>query len=178
MRATTLVPWLPPSFIPNLSYQVRTSISTFPLTLTLTLVPPDSPLPANVADDSTIDHIRTEYHPGSGKAAATCPYEEYDSSKSHKSSARRTCVADPWWPYFNTREDFLFSEVLREGGLSNEQTDNLLKIIKQCLSGKGSLTFTTHSDVRAARERASLRLTPVSSRAKLMRRAKLRLHVV
>lgn len=150
-----------------------------PCTLTLVLVPlPDSPLPADDADDPTIDHIRTEYHPSSGKAAKTSPYEEYDSSQSHRSSTRRTRVTNPWWPFFNTREDFLLSEVLREGSLSNEQTDNLLKIIKQCLSGKGSLTFATHADVQAARDRASLRLTPVSSRTKLRRRAKSRLCIV
>jgi len=131
-------------------------------TLTLVLVPhPDSPPPADVADDPTINYIRTEYHPGSGKAAKICPYEENDPSRSHQPSARHTCVADPWWPFYNTREDFLLSEVLREGSLSNEQMDKLLKVIKRCLSGKGSLMFTTHADVQAAWE-CMLRQTTLS----------------
>jgi hypothetical protein len=169
-----------PMASPEFHTQPELSGKDFPINpplcaLTIALVSPlDSPLPANVADDPAIYHIRTEYHPSSGKAAETCPYEEYDSSQPRQSSVHRMRVADPWWPFYNTREDFLLSEVLREGNLSNDQTDKLINIIKQCLSGKGSLTFTTHADVQAARKRASLRLTPVSTRAKLRRRAKSR----
>jgi len=66
------------------------------------------------------------------------------------------CVADLWWPFYNMCKDFLLLEVLCEGSLSNEQTDKLLKVIKWCLSGKGSLTFTTHTNVQAAQERMSM----------------------
>jgi hypothetical protein len=113
---------------------------------------PDPPPLAHVANNSdpAINHIHIEYHHSSGKPSETLSYKEYDPSQSQsqsQSSAHRVHAADPWWPFFNTCEDFLFSEVLCKGSMSNEQMDNLLKIIKWCLSGKGSLTFSSHADI-------------------------------
>ena len=76
------------------------------------------------------------------------------------------------------RKDFLLSEVLCEGCISNEQTDRLLKIVNLCISGKGSLTLVTHADVDAAWERASLWLTPMSFGTRFRWKAKVHVHVV
>ncbi|KAH9075548.1 hypothetical protein EDB83DRAFT_2350581, partial [Lactarius deliciosus] len=70
--------------------------------------------------------------------------------------------AEPWRPFFKTREDFLFSEVLMEVGMNKDRTERLIEVVRLCIEGKGSLTFSNYSDIRDAWERASLQLTAVS----------------
>jgi len=51
-----------------------------------------------------------------------------------------------------------------ESGLSEEQSERLIKLIHRCIEGKGLFTFSSIEDVEAARERASMQMTLVSLR--------------
>jgi hypothetical protein len=99
--------------------------------------------------------IRTEYHPRSHKPAKVSCVKEAGSS-AHRSTT------EPWWPYFNTIDDFLLAEILLEGALSSELVERLIKLINRCMEGKGSLTFKGAKDIENAWEHVSLRLAPVS----------------
>ncbi|KAH9961701.1 hypothetical protein BGW80DRAFT_1181151, partial [Lactifluus volemus] len=99
--------------------------------------------------------IQTEYHPRSRRCAETFPAENYGGGP-----PRVVPHAEPWAPFFNTHEDFLLSEILLEGGISKDLSDKLIKLVNRCVSGKGTLTLTSYSEVLAAWERASLKLTP------------------
>ena len=118
----------------------------------------DAP-PADVTDGVTVDGIRVEYHPRSRKPARVCPFEEYDSEFTHR---QRTVVTEPWWPHFNSREDFLFAELVHEARLSSELLDRLIKLVNRCIDEKGALTFKGPGDVEAAWKRASSTVTTVS----------------
>ncbi|KAI9431873.1 hypothetical protein H4582DRAFT_2113324 [Lactarius indigo] len=72
--------------------------------------------------------------------------------------------AEPWRPFFKTREDFLFSEVLMEAGMNKDRTDRLIEVVRLCIEGKGTLTFSNYSDIRGAWERASLQVTAFNFR--------------
>ncbi|KAI9442404.1 hypothetical protein H4582DRAFT_2202107, partial [Lactarius indigo] len=78
-------------------------------------------------------------------------------------SCKRKCPsppkAEPWHPFFQTHEDFLFSEVLMEAGMNKDRTERLIEVVRLCIEGKGKLTFSNYSDIRGAWECASLQLT-------------------
>ncbi|KAH9041102.1 hypothetical protein EDB84DRAFT_1474932 [Lactarius hengduanensis] len=103
-------------------------------------------------DPKTLD-FAIEYHPNSGRAPKP-PGE--DSCKRKRPSPPK---AEPWCLFFKTREDFLFSEVLMEVGMNKDLTERLIKVVRLCIEGKGSLTFSNYSDIQAAWERASCQLT-------------------
>ncbi|KAH9017439.1 hypothetical protein EDB84DRAFT_1628850 [Lactarius hengduanensis] len=104
------------------------------------------PTPSPVARTTgSSDNLRTckftvEYHPNSGRVSEP-PSDEPNNKR------RRTdpppYKKEPWRPFFQTREDFVFSEV-----------------VGTCIDGKGSLTLLTYSDMMGAWERASSQLTP------------------
>ena len=108
--------------------------------------------PAKETNGATMDEIRTEYHPSSHKQAKVCRSEEFDSESAHR---QRPDVTEPWWPTFNSQEDFLFAELVHEARLSSELVDRLLELIHRCIDGEGVITFKDHADVEAARKRAS-----------------------
>jgi hypothetical protein len=108
--------------------------------------------------DSVPVEIRTEYHPRSRKYTRVSHPEEHSSSPSHQLPD----MFESWSPYFNTREDFLLSEILLEGSLNNQLADRLIKLFNYCAEGKGSCTFRGFKDVENAWEHASLKVSPVS----------------
>ncbi len=107
----------------------------------------------------TTDEITTEYHPNSRRPPETQPFEEYGRKRQFFSPPPS---AEPWRPFFNTREDFVFAEILMEARVDRDRSDRLIKLIKLCLDGKGALTFSNYSDVLTAWECAASQLTPVS----------------
>ncbi|KAI9444316.1 hypothetical protein H4582DRAFT_2071883 [Lactarius indigo] len=94
-----------------------------------------------------------EYHPNSGRA----PQGPGD----HSCKCKRLSLpkAEPWRPFFKTHKDFLFSEVLMEAGMNKDRTDRLIEVVRLCIEGKGTLTFSNYLDIRGAWERASLQVT-------------------
>jgi len=143
------------------------------LRLTLILVPvprPDSAPPADIelsadaappADMVGCNTIRTEYHPRSRRPAKVCLLDDYDASSRQ---GRLDPVAEPWSPFFNTREDFLFSEILHDGHVNKDLSERLIKLVNLCLTGKGVFTVKRYADIEGAWERASSRLTSVRAR--------------
>jgi hypothetical protein len=85
-----------------------------------------------------------------------------DYSHKHRSSRLPPVNAEPWRPFFNTREDFEFAEILMEAGVNKGHSDRLLKLFKKCLSGDGTLSYNNYSDVKTSWDRAAVQLTPVS----------------
>jgi hypothetical protein len=120
-----------------------------------------------MADDATINEIRTAHHPKTHQVPKIRRSKGHGSShhtSTHPSGSSVQMPLSHWWPYFRTCEDFLIAEIIMESGLSEEQSDKLIKLIHRCIEGKGSLTFSSFEDVEAARERASMKMTLVSLR--------------
>ena len=122
--------------------------------------PPSVAQTAGSSDGLGTHKFTVEYHPNSGRASETL--EEHHSSK--RQSSTRPPKVEPWYPFFKTREDFMFSEVLMEIGTSRGQFERLLTVVKACIDGKGSLSLSNYSDMKGAWERASTQLTPVRLR--------------
>ncbi|KAF8268010.1 hypothetical protein EI94DRAFT_1801019 [Lactarius quietus] len=114
----------------------------------------DDPTP--VSDNARTNHIRTEYHPNSGKSAKMVHVDDpsYDTSSTSKP------LPEPWSPFFVMHEDFLVSEILLEGALNKDLCNRLLMIFKLCHAGKGRVTLSNFSQVETAWEHASVKLTP------------------
>jgi hypothetical protein len=124
--------------------------------------PADAPSFADVTGGATIiDEIRTEYHPRSHKLDSVCSFEEYGSG-----STKRKCPtivdSEPWWPNFNSLEDFLYAELTLQANLNSETSEKLIKLINRCIDGKGTFTYKSHVDVENAWKRASSTAMPVS----------------
>ncbi|KAH9965573.1 hypothetical protein BJV74DRAFT_799600 [Russula compacta] len=84
----------------------------------------------------------------------------FEGCHSHKVPSHHTPYFDPWWPFFNTCEDFLLSEIILNFNLSHEQGERLIKFIKHCMSGKGTLMLSSMGDIQNAWDQVSLKLTP------------------
>ncbi|KAH9168438.1 hypothetical protein EDB89DRAFT_1855509 [Lactarius sanguifluus] len=107
------------------------------------------------------DKITTEYHPNSGRPPRTQSFDEYNGEHQFFSSPPAGS-AEPWLPFFNTREDFEFAEILMESHMNKVQSERLIKLVKLCLNRKGTLTFSNYSDLQTAWDRAASQLTPFS----------------
>jgi hypothetical protein len=118
--------------------------------------------PADVTDDAATSEIRTEYHPRSRRPAKV---SHFDSGYG-ASTQRQRPTPSSWWPFFRSREDFLIAEILLKSHLPRDESDMLIKLIDACVNGKGLFTLKGILDVEAAWDRASLKLAPVSLRAK------------
>ena len=107
-----------------------------------------------------INGIRTEYHPNSGRPTATRTTNDPSVAPPPSDYPLKS---EPWSPFFETREDFIISEVILEGALGSELVDKLLKVFDLCHAGKGKVTLKNFSQVQTAVQRASMKLSPVSS---------------
>ena len=109
-------------------------------------------------NSSSIIDVRVEYHPNSGlapQAMTLNDYRETDASLSPPPQER------PWWPYFNSREDFELAELMLESSLSQKQCNKLLDIFQRCAKGSGSVTLSSHGDMQSRWKDASNLLTSV-----------------
>jgi hypothetical protein len=122
---------------------------------------PTPPSVAQTAGSSgpTAHKFTVEYHLNSRRASETL---DEHSGKCRFFTRTPQAKAEPWRPFFQTCEDFVFSEVLMEIGTSRDQFDRLLKVIRTCIDGKGSLSLSNYSDMMGAWECALAQLTPVS----------------
>ncbi|KAF8270273.1 hypothetical protein EI94DRAFT_1723204 [Lactarius quietus] len=64
--------------------------------------------------------------------------------------------AELWRPIFKSREDFEFAEIVMKSGMSKDLCERLIKIIRRCLEGKGSITLSNYSDVLRCSESMGL----------------------
>ncbi|KAI0257967.1 hypothetical protein BC834DRAFT_837424, partial [Gloeopeniophorella convolvens] len=108
------------------------------------------------------DDIRVEYHPNSNRLPLVQPFEEYIRDKHERSSRPppKPESSEPWRPFFNSREDFLFAEVLLDANLTRQQSEHLIKIVNTCLHGGGKFTLSGYGDLETAWKRAAHKLTP------------------
>lgn len=159
-------PVLTPSEIEGKDYfqYLRLTLIPVPVPRLDSAPPADTELSADAAPPADMvgcDTIRTEYHPRSRRPAKVCLLDDYDTS-SHQGC--QDPVAEPWFPFFNTREDFLFAKILHDGHLNNDLSERLIKLVNLCLTGKGVFTIKRSADIEGAWGRASSRLTSVRSR--------------
>ncbi|KAH9047803.1 hypothetical protein EDB84DRAFT_422383 [Lactarius hengduanensis] len=115
------------------------------------LATPDEPLPCDLdarSEETTPKTAGPSDGPGTYKCRSFSPPPS----------------AEPWCSFFRTREDYEFTKIVMEAGLSDDLIERLIKLIRRCIEGKGPVTFTSYSDVLSARERASAssQLVPVS----------------
>jgi hypothetical protein len=116
----------------------------------------DTLLPSSVVDNAAANTIHTEYHPKSGKRTTVGHFKEYVAA------AEPQLAGKPWWPFFKSEDDFIFSEILLEGRISKALSERLIKLIKRCSDEQGSFTISNYADIESAWDCASSKLTPVS----------------
>ena len=93
----------------------------------------------------SIDNIKIEYHPHSERPPEILPLKDYQERR-RKIEIPRLNTQQPWKP-FETRADFEFAEVTLKAGLSKNQTDTLLSLIKRCLKGEDTLKLNSHDHI-------------------------------
>ncbi|KAH9975659.1 hypothetical protein BJV74DRAFT_781981, partial [Russula compacta] len=103
------------------------------------------------------NEIQIEYHPRSCQPPNASHFEGHHSCKV---PSCHTPYFDPWWPFFNMHKDFLLSEIILDFNLSHEQGERLIKFIKHCMSGKGTLMLSSMGDIWNAWDQVPLKLTP------------------
>ncbi|KAI9441949.1 hypothetical protein BJY52DRAFT_1195036 [Lactarius psammicola] len=86
-----------------------------------------------VPNSTAVREIRMEYHPHSGRPTKTCCVD--DPSYASRPSTYQP-PSKPWLPFFKTREDYMLSEVILEGSLSNDLSKRLIKIFTLCRTGE------------------------------------------
>ena len=107
-----------------------------------------------------INGIRMEYHPNSGRPTVT---HTIDDPSIVPPPLDYPLKLEPWSPFFEMHKDFIISEVILEGALGSELVDKLLKVFNLCHASKGKVTLKNFLQVQTAVQRASTKLSPVSS---------------
>lgn len=110
---------------------------------------------------SSIANFQVEYHPNSGLPSQTMNY--YDYIEATNASSPSSTQKKPWWPYFNSRDDFELAELMLEASLTQRQCNKLLDIIQRCSKGLGSVSLSNYSDVQSRWQNAASLLTSVRS---------------
>lgn len=112
-------------------------------------------------NSSTPMNFQVIYHSNSGLSSKSTNFDDYMETISAASSP--LTQEKPWWPYFNSREDFELAELMLEASLSQKQCNRLLNIIQKCAKGSGSVTLSSYGDMQSRWESASSLLTSVSN---------------
>jgi len=101
--------------------------------------------------------IQVEYHPNSGCSTNIFGVNEYRQLIPDGNS---TLEPEPWAP-FRTREDFEFSEIALETGMTKGQVNAIIKLFHKCIKGEGTFTISSHKDMADTFKLASNRLAKV-----------------
>ena len=112
-------------------------------------------------DSSLTVNFKVEYHSNSGLSSQTANFDDYLEKRS--TASLPLTQEKPWWPYFNSREDFKLAELMLEASLSHKQCNRLLDIIQKCSKALGSVTLSSYGDMESRWETASSLLTSVSN---------------
>ncbi|KAF8884449.1 hypothetical protein BD779DRAFT_1674068 [Infundibulicybe gibba] len=124
----------------------------------------DLPQPA-VDPAIETDSFRTTYHPNSGLPAdrrqRVDRFDEYQPSKPPPTPAEylSTLSSPPWAP-FESKEAFELYELVLKFGLSQSETDDLLRVIHTLVTKRPDFNVKTHRELRKLWETAS---TSISS---------------
>ena len=95
--------------------------------------------------EPSIDDIRIEYHPHSGRPAEILPLKEYQECRL-KTEIPKLNTQQPWKP-FQTRAEFEFAEVTLKAGLTKNQADTLISLMKHCIKGEESFKIDSHAHI-------------------------------
>jgi len=115
-----------------------------------------------LAASLTIDNIRTEYHPNSGRGVKVETFEDYREHTLKPISVPE--ITDPWRP-FQSRTDFEFAQLALEAALTKTHVDKLIQLVERCIKGQDSFNLTNHQDLYNTWDAASTMLTPVPANA-------------
>lgn len=110
----------------------------------------------NVPEHTSVDDIRTEYHPHARIATRIQAFSDF--TRQHHYEPPRP-DRQPWLP-FRCQLDFEVAELAHETALTHEQTTRLIRLVQRGRTEDFSLK--NYADVRNIWEAASHRLTPVS----------------
>ncbi|KAG2120420.1 uncharacterized protein F5147DRAFT_785151 [Suillus discolor] len=119
-------------------------------------IPPvqDRSEPENVPEHTSVDDIRTEFHPHT--RITTCIEAFSDFTRQHHYEP--PCPdRHPWLP-FRCQLDFEVAELAHETALTHEQTTRLIQLVQR--GRTEDFTLKNYADVRNTWEAASHRLTP------------------
>jgi len=105
----------------------------------------------------TIDNIRTEFHPNSGRGVKVETFEDYREHTLKPSSVPE--ITDPWRP-FQSRTDFEFAQLALDAALTKTHVDKLIQLVERCIKGQDSSNLTNHQDLYKTWDAASTMLTP------------------
>jgi len=89
----------------------------------------------------TIDNIRTEYHPNSGRGVKVETFEDYRKHTLKPISVPE--ITDPW----PLRTDFEFAQLALEAALTKTHVDKLIQLVERCIKGQDSFNLTNHQDL-------------------------------
>lgn len=91
----------------------------------------------------SIDDIKIEYHPHSERPPEILPLNEYQEHR-RKIETPKLNTQQPWKP-FQTQAEFEFAEVALKAGLSKNQVDTLISLMKRCIMGEESFELDSHA---------------------------------
>ena len=113
---------------------------------------------------NTLDDIKVEYHPNSGRKTEYSAFEDYKRECPDSGPVNE----NPWYP-FAGRDDFEFAEAILHSRMKSADVDILLDIMHRLRKGSSNLTFRTAKDVEKAWEKASVFHASVSLSCLLLR---------
>ena len=104
------------------------------------------------------DDIRVEYHPGSGRKPEIFSFEDFVRVAPDNT---HPVGPDPWIP-FRTREDFEFTELVLDAGMSKANINAMIDFVHKCAGNeKGRFTLSNCDEMYKILEVASERLPKV-----------------
>jgi hypothetical protein len=92
----------------------------------------------------TIDNIRTEYHPNSGRGVKIETFEDYRKHSMKPISVPE--ITDPWRP-FQSRTNFEFAQLALDAALTKTHVNKLIQLVERCIKGQDSFNLTNHQDL-------------------------------
>jgi hypothetical protein len=108
----------------------------------------------------SIGDIKIEYHPNTKRFPDNIPLNEYQARQ--KSKAPHSNTRRPWKP-FGTRSEFEFAEVALRAGLTKNQVNSLIQVMRRCFQGEDSFDIRDHEHLCTIWNAGSILHTMVSS---------------
>lgn len=91
----------------------------------------------------SIDDIKIEYHPHSERPPEVLPLKDYQERR-RNIKIPKLKTHQPWKP-FKSRAEFEYAEIALKVGLSKNQSDTLIALMKRCIRGEETFTLDSHA---------------------------------
>lgn len=92
-------------------------------------------------DSPSIGDVKIEYHPTTKRDPDIIPFKIYQARQKLKKPISNT--KRPWKP-FRTRSEFEFAEVALRAGLTKNQVNALIQLMRRCIQGDDSFDILDH----------------------------------